>query len=202
MKELKQRKNFVTRKFRLTRNKVFYSIKEKGDLNEVDVQYEYLTKTKMNAQTNKVGWFFFGILFNVVGLSYILMFLGESTYQIGGLTFMIIGLIFLWIWHKTKEYFWKIKLTNDTFMYIHKNIPSDEDVNKFLDELYIFRDKYLIEEYANFPINLTYDQKVQNLNFLKHLEAINKTEYDVRIKKLGKNINKYPGLDFNKISKN
>jgi len=93
----------------------------------------------------------------------------------------IFGLIYFWI---KRENSWKIRLGAGASIYIHKNIPDSQTVDKFIDSLFESRDKYLRQEYMTFDPKLNYDNQYHNLKWLLSSDIISKDEFEAKYDEL------------------
>lgn len=70
--------------------------------------------------------------------------------------------------------------------FLHKNMPSELEVENFIRELMIGRDKFLKKEYGSINNLLLYEGQYNNFNYLKNMEVITETEFEHKIQELNK----------------
>ena len=187
MKELKQYKNFVKREFRITESKLFYNISKFGNGNEIDIPYENLNGEKVNYESGNYIFLAIAILSYLIAIAIqISLYRGVDGEKFAGLFWAGIGTVFLIIHFISRESFWKIRLTNDNYIYIHKNIPSNSATDQFLSDLMKCRNEFLKENYAIIDENLSYEGQLNNFKWLKSINAISKEEFDQKYDELKK----------------
>lgn len=59
-----------------------------------------------------------------------------------------------------------------------KNTPNQNFVDEFISTLFLERDNYLRERYLSLDPNLNYETQVNDLRWLRNVEAISKDEFD------------------------
>ena len=105
----------------------------------------------------------------------------------------------LTVYFFSKKDYWKIKLSNNSHLYIHKKIPSEEKTNQFLSDLIDTRNIYLRENYAYIDENLNYENQLSNFRWLKSINAITKEEFDQKYAELKKTVKPdKPNIGFGK----
>ena len=77
-----------------------------------------------------------------------------------------------------RENSWKIRLYNNSYLYIFKNVPDKNVTDGFIETLFAERDKFLKEIYLSLDQNLSYNTQINDLKWLRNVEAISKEEFD------------------------
>ena len=190
MKTFKQKKFFTKREFKISESKLYFNISKFGDGNEVDIPYENLDGDKVSFKSTNGFALTVAILFYVVGTA---TFISSYLYSDNGdpylaIFWLSIGTVMLVVYFATKKEFWKVKLSNNSYVYVHKKIPSEEKTNEFLDELIKTRNLYLRENYAIIDENLNYENQLSNFRWLKSISAITKEEFDQKYEELKKTV--------------
>ncbi|PQJ76029.1 hypothetical protein [Polaribacter gangjinensis] len=200
MRELIQNKNFVKRELRITDSKLFYTISKFGNGNEIDIPFENLNGEKVSQKsTNNILLMAAGVFFLIAIATQISLFRGGTGEKFAGLIWAGIGVAFLVIYYLSKQDFWKIRLTNDSYIYIHKNIPSKTATDQFLSELMKSRNEFLKENYAIVDENLSYESQLNNFKWLKSIDAISKDEFEQKYTELKQSIKQEkPNIGFGK----
>ena len=200
MKELKQNKNFVKRELRITDSKLFYNVSKFGNGNEVDIPFENLNGEKVSHKsTNHTLLIIAGVIFLIAIAIQISLYRGGTGEKFAGLFWAGIGTVFLVIYFLSRQNFWKIRLTNDSYIYIHKNIPSKSATDQFLSELMKSRNEFLKENYAIVDENLSYESQLNNFKWLKSIDAITKEEFDLKYAELKQSVKpEKPNIGFGK----
>lgn len=200
MKELKQNKNFVKRELRITDSKLFYNVSKFGNGNEVDIPFENLNGEKTSHKsTNRTLLIIAGVIYLIAIAIQIGLYRGGNGEKFAGLFWAGIGTIFFVIYFLSRQNFWKIRLTNDSYIYIHKSIPSKSATDQFLSELMKSRNEFLKENYAIVDENLSYESQLNNFKWLKSINAISKEEFDQKYAELKQSVKpEKPNIGFGK----
>ncbi|SDF25593.1 hypothetical protein [Ulvibacter litoralis] len=189
MNELRQSKNFAKRELRLTESKLFYNYSKFGNSNEIDIPFENIEGEKVtHKKSNNVIIFFSAIVYAVS----IALFVGQMRNGTGEefawLFWAVIATIILAFYWLTRENFWKIKLSDSNYLYIHKNIPNKEVPEQFIENLMKARNQYLQENYSLIDENLDYKSQLSNFKWLKSIGAISKSEFDDKYAELKRTV--------------
>jgi len=200
MRELIQNKNFVKRKLRITDSKLFHTVSKFGNGNEVDIPFENLNGEKVSQKsTNNIFLMIAGVIFLIAIATQISLYRGGTGEKFAGLFWAGFGVVFLVIYFLSKQNFWKIRLTNESYIYIHKNIPNKSATDQFLSELMKSRNEFLKENYAIVDENLSYESQLNNFKWLKSIDAISKDEFDKKYAELKKSVKQEkPNIGFGK----
>ena len=94
-----------------------------------------------------------------------------------GTLFLIMALLF-------REHFWKINTSNNQFIKIYKKIPSEIEVDNFIENLFIKRNIYLNENYGKINSNLNYEKQHDNFLWLKKMHVISESEFAEKLQQL------------------
>ena len=187
MDAIKQKKNFTNRELKIKENKVFYKFGKFGNENEMVIPFENISGEKVSNETGRTGLLIGGIITIVISIGLIVLrFFEEDIEKYAELFWLIIGFVLLSIYYITKEKFWKIKLRNDDYIYLHKSIPNQKSVDDFISVMIEKRDKYLVANYGQINKNLDYENQYQNWKWLLNINAINKKEFEQKEDELNK----------------
>ncbi|MCW5518809.1 hypothetical protein J1N09_03100 [Aureitalea sp. L0-47] len=183
MKELIQKKNFITREYRLGESKLFFYKISYGNGDEMDIPYENIDGEKVRANNNSyitlllgIGGLLFGVLLLLLG-----MFVENLQTGYLGIVSLLFGIPVIGYYWLTKEKLWKIKLSNGTYLHFHQSIPSPITVEEFINELITTRDKYLLDNYGTIDKNLGYEEQLSNFKWLKSIRVISNNEFDNKV---------------------
>ena len=100
------------------------------------------------------------------------------------IVFSLVG-IFAFIYFIMKsENSWKIRLRSGASIYVHKNIPSKESVDEFVEHLFTTKNQYLRNTYLNLDRNLSYENQYSNLKWLMSSEIITHDEFEAKYSEL------------------
>ncbi|WP_264565045.1 hypothetical protein [Flavobacterium sp. N3904] len=182
--ELHQKRFFTIRKIIIHENKVFYKSSKFGNESEINIPFEELTNFK---ESHIISNFYVSLisatllLFSLVSIIYRSdKDFDPDIWKFWTLSF-IVGAIFYFI---TRENLWKIKVQNNTYLFIFKNVPDKDEVNSFIQSLFDTRNKYLRETYSELNRNVSYEKQLNNLQWLKKIEAIKKVEFEKKREEL------------------
>ena len=190
MNKLKQKKNFVKREFRFTDSKLFYNVSKFGNENEIDIPFENINGEKVSYKSANSTTLVISIsIFLIAALVEISYLKSENGANSTPLFFAGIAAIFLILYILNRNDFWKIRLVDDSYLYIHKSIPSPLVADQFIEGLMEARNEYLRENYATVDENLPYESQLNNLKWLKSLSAISKDEFEVKYIELKRVVN-------------
>lgn len=200
MKQLRQNKNFVKRELRFTDSKLFYNISKFGNGNEFDIPFENLDGEKVSHKSINHTLLIIAIIIYLITIIVQLSLYREGKEEIlVGLLWAGLGTIFLVLYFLSRQNLWKIRLANDNFIYIHKNVPSKSVTDQFLSELMKSRNEFLKENYATVDENLSYESQLNNLKWLKSINAISKEEFDQKYTELKHSVKpEKPNIGFGK----
>ncbi len=190
MKTFEQRKLFTKSEYKITETKLYYNVTKFGDANEIDIPYENIDGDKVTFKSSNGFALFATLLLYVVGImthinsySY-----GDNRDPYFSLVWFGLGTIMLIVYILSRKNFWKLKLNNNSYLYIHKNIPNEIKTNQFLEDLINSRNLYLRENYAQIDENLNYEHQLSNFRWLKSINAISKEEFDSMYDELKKTV--------------
>ena len=189
MNQLIQRKGFDLREFRFTDTKLYYNQGRFGSANEIDIPFENIDGERVSFSTSRTWLIALGCGFLVLG---ILSMIFASTFLE---PFAVIALVFVFaalcvvLYFRSRRTFWKLKLKSEDFIYLYKDIPSRQETEDFLKDLTKARNNYLRENYLQIDENMDYEQQYYNLRWLLAVEAISKTEFDVKYDELKQTVN-------------
>jgi hypothetical protein len=191
MEELLQEKNFTQRRIRITPRELLYEESRWGKVNEIPIPFECVTKSITNQQVVNNYWLVIGLFFAYLGMLFLYgaffdkekdLTQGESL-MTSLVMFMIAG-AFGGLYQYTKEEFWKLRLTNGTYLFILKNMPSEEEVDEFIETIYARRDEYLIPVLGEINPRVNYETQLENLKYLQYLQVWEEKEYTAAKEKL------------------
>lgn len=182
--ELHQRRFFTIRKIKIYENKVFYKSSKFGNESEINIPFEELTIFK---ESHILSNFYVSLISGVLLFISIIsiIYRNDKDFDPDIWKFWTIAFIVsAFFYFVTRENLWKIKVQNNTYLFIFKNVPDKEEVNSFIDSLFDARNKYLRETYSELNRNVSYETQLQNLQWLKKIEAIQKVEFEKKREEL------------------
>lgn len=182
--ELHQRRFFTIRKIKIYENKVFYKSSKFGNESEINIPFEELTIFK---ESHILSNFYVSLISGVLLFISLISIIYRNdkdfdpdVWKFWTIAFIVSAFFYL----VTRENLWKIKVQNNTYLFIFKNVPDKEEVNSFIDSLFDARNKYLRETYSELNRNVSYETQLQNLQWLKKIEAIQKVEFEKKREEL------------------
>lgn len=200
MRELKQTKNFVRRELRLTDSKLFYNISKFGNGNEVDIPFENINGDMVSYKSANHTLLIIAALIYLIAIAVqVSIYRGVNDDKSAGLIWAGLATIFLVLFFLSRQNFWKLRLANDSYIFVHKNIPSKLATDRFLEQLMKSRNDYLKENYFIIDENLSYEYQLNNLKWLKSINAITKEEFDQKYSELKQTVKPdKPNIGFTK----
>lgn len=178
MQEIKQRRLFTKREYNILENKLHYKTSYIGGESEGVVSFENLSKEKTTHKTtNNIILALSLFILVLAGMSFSYRNDKDSDPEMW-IAFTILGIVLLAIYFFMNENSWKIRTHNNGYLFLFKNSPNANVVNEFISKLFIERDKYLKEQYLSLDPNLSYETQVNDLKWLRNVEAISKKEFD------------------------
>ncbi|GER58436.1 hypothetical protein ULMA_05440 [Patiriisocius marinus] len=190
MEELRQTKNFTKRDYRLSENKLFYNHSKFGNSNEIDIPFENIEGEKVSHKISNNNTLFFSVLVYIVAIALFISKINNGgDDQSVSLFWAVIATIILAFYWFNRDDFWKIKLTDNNYLYIHKNIPNKEIPENFINSLISKRNEYLKENYLIIDENLDYQSQLSNFKWLKSIGAISKIEFEEKYLELKATVN-------------
>lgn len=155
MSELTQRRFFTRRDFRIGERKLFYNHSEWGNSNEVDIPFENIDGEKVSFRKANNLLLGASIMVFLVSMSLLYGYITNGNGErFAWLFWLVISVSIFFFYWNSRQSFWKIKLANNSYVYIHKNIPSKETANKFIEDLINSRNDFLLSTYGNIDENL------------------------------------------------
>lgn len=178
MQTIKQQRFFSKKEYTILDTRLHYKTSYIGGQSEGIVAFEDISKEKItNKSTNPIilliSLFFFGL----AGLSFTWRN-DKDVEPYMWIAHAFMAVVLLTIYVVMRENSWKIKTYNKGYLYLFKNKPNENVVNEFIATLFSERDNYLKQTYLNLDPNLSYETQVNDLKWLRNVEAITKEEFD------------------------
>lgn len=185
MHTLKQKPLFKkNREYRILETKLFFRESKVEGEHEFNIQYEDIASEKTSYKSaNGIFLVFSAVMYVLSVITFAIR--NEPDVEASAWAILVIlATVLLVVYFYNRENSWKIKLSNNNYIFFHKNSPDADTVEKFIDELFRARNKYLCETYMRFDENLNYETQVNDLKWLKRVEAISKAEFDEKYSEL------------------
>lgn len=181
MKSLKQRNLFSKREFRIADSKLFYKISEFGNEKESTIPFENLEVEPVSYKNYNYPLLAISLVFYIMAYSLFSNWLeGKAATVLGGPILAIVASGFLGYFWFGRENYWQVRCFENQNISILKDKPSKKKVNDFISELRLSRNIYLKETYANIDENLSYENQLSSLKWLRSLNALSKEEFDLK----------------------
>lgn len=94
------------------------------------------------------------------------------------IAFVLPGIVLFAVYVFMNENSWRIRTNSNGFLFLLKKSPNENTVNEFILKLFAERDKYLREQYLSLDPNLSYETQLNDLKWLKNVEAISNEEFN------------------------
>ncbi|MDI1255429.1 MAG: hypothetical protein PSV16_04950, partial [Flavobacterium sp.] len=184
MLTFKQNKIFNKREFAIMDTMFNFKVSKLSSEKEINIRFENLTNDKSTYRNENLILICVSILCSFVSIiSYNFRNdKGMDTEMWEVFAFIAIG--FFIAFFITRQNSWKIKLSNNNYIFIYKNIPNKEAADQFVENLFSSRNKYLRENYFVIDENLSYENQLNDLKWLRNIEVISKTEFDDKYSEL------------------
>jgi len=185
MNTLSQKKKYEKREFKLMNSKLYHNIIKNGNENEVDIPYENIEGDKLSYKTINNAILIISIVLYVIAIgTFIAKFIIKDVEPFAYVIWFALATLLLIPYWNSKRNYWKIKLSDNNSIYFHKNIPDEQTVNKFLENLIIKRNNYLIKNYGEIDENLDYKSQLENLKWLRNISVITEEHFEIKHKEL------------------
>lgn len=182
MKELKQKRFFSTREFKILRNSVFVKTKSWTDIYEYDVPFENigLRILKKTDRGPKIALLFFGML--TILMTYFSIeswFAGEPANKFG----LIIALAVIFLGFSIGAF---LSLKNTVICIIggqqiiqfYANSPSEESVQNFIDNIFQIKKEKIKVQVLTMQQQVSEEIFKQQLEWLIENDVIDQKEYE------------------------
>jgi hypothetical protein len=177
MTTFKQTRFFITREFEITESHLNYRVSKYGNETELKIPFENI-REKTSFRNTSIELLFASAICGLLALMFILVGLEDKEGEIimtlfFGLT--SISLLAYFIIGRVNQ--WRIRLSNNQYVILNKNIPSQSQTDDFINYLYTAQRNYLRVNYLIIDARLNYENQLETLKWLKTLNAISQEEY-------------------------
>lgn len=182
--QLEQKEILRTRIFKITEQELIVSVSKWGTLREVAIPYENITKTILSKKDWDYESLFLGLLSFIFGL---LLLDSENVPSLpSNMEFLAFGVsIFFFVLSMfSRRVYHIIRTQDDSYIHILKRKPSEQEVDTFLEGLFIKRDQHLNREYGGVDINLSYEEQLKNFKKLHKNGVWSREEFEQKCQKL------------------
>ena len=178
MHTIKQRRLFTKREYNILDNKLHYNTSYIGGESEGIITFENLSKEKTTFKSkNSIILLVSVLLFGLAGISF--LFRNDKDVDpFMWIGWTVVATIILTVHIVMSEVSWKIKTFDKGYIYIFKKKPDENSVENFISTLFEERDAYLRKTYLSLDSNLSYENQLNDLKWLRNIEAISKEEFD------------------------
>jgi len=190
MKTFNQQKLFTKNEYKITESKLLYNVSKFGNSNEIVIPYENIDGERVSLKSSNgfslvatIILYSVGIMTHIDSYSY-----GENRNPYYALYWFVLGTIMLIVYYFSRKEIWKLKLSDNSYLFIYKKIPSEEKTNQFLSDLIETRNNYLRENYAIIDENINYENQLSNFRWLKSINAISKKEFEEKYAELKRTV--------------
>ncbi len=177
MKTLKQTKFFITREFEITESHLNFKLNKYGNESELKIPFENL-REKTSFRNLNIQYIFIAGFFGLLACIAFFWKMEDKTIDSGMIFFfssVSFGFLLYFIVGRVNQ--WRIRLSNNQYLYINKTIPSISETDDFITAIYTAQKHYLRTNYLLVDSRLNYENQVETLKWLKSLNAISQEEY-------------------------
>jgi len=179
MKELIQKKTFASKHYKILKGKLQVNIKSTKEQNEWTCSLEELGLKKLyKKQPRFLLNLAVVVCFAIALAAAITYFFFPEQIDAGGFYINTV------LWGFLGLFFMLVPVKNEVYLYggsqdlaFYRNIPNEESVDQFLDELIQATKEYLREKYTKIDKDLAEDIQIENFKWLKDIEVITEQEY-------------------------
>jgi hypothetical protein len=183
MKTLKQKYYLSKKTFELSDRKILIVEKSVFDDTEWEARYNEigLDLVKIKSREGIGNAVLFGGLFIVTSLMTFKAFTDGTDYK---LAFLFFFFCFLWgtiFWWSIQKYFaahFVLRGGQKTLTFFI-NSPDEKTVKNFIDQIRERTKERLKEELAHFDPDLTFEDQLGNLKYLKNIDVIDQNEFEI-----------------------
>ncbi len=193
MEELRQKNLYRGYHLRLGDSQVFYKVSWRGLHSEVSIPYEQLGGVRTShlrgpSPLRQISGF-------CLGLSVVLFLLVINPY--GALKgqwvnfFLLllpsVSVLLIVLFYLMRKRYWKIEVLNQNQeVWFYQRKPGRFQVDKFYERLMEARNSYLFQQYATLEDQLSYEEHLNNLKWLRSIQALDQEKYDILYEELKK----------------
>ena len=184
MNTFKQTKFFITREFEITESHLNYKVIKYGNETELKIPFENL-REKTSFRNINVEFLFISGFFGLLACSSVLWKMEDETVDIGMIFFfgsVSIGFLLYFIIGRVNQ--WRLRLSNNQYVFINKKVPSLSQTENFINNIYEAQKRYLRLNYLIIDSRLNYENQLETLKWLKSLNAISQAEYNQKYEEL------------------
>lgn len=188
MKTEIQQRNFI-RKQKLTFDDLKLNViwKSYGNREELEIPFENILPNKFDIKKNHIFLFIISSVFYLIsGFVYYWRLTGDNVEDFAEVFWFSIATIFLLIALLTREKYWQINISNNTFIKIYKTSPNEYDVNEFITNLFEQRNIYLLSNYGDLNLNADYENQLNKLVWLRKMKVLDDNSYQAKRAELDK----------------
>lgn len=177
MHTIKQRRLFKKIEYNILENKLLYKTSYLGSESEGMVSFENLSKEKTTYRTTNIIILLMSLFFFMLGAMSFSFRNDKDVDSEMWIAFVIFGIVLFAIYAFMNENLWRIRTYSNGFLFLLKKSPNENTVNEFMSKLFTERDKYLREQYLSLDPNLSYETQLNDLKWLRNIEAISNQEF-------------------------
>ncbi|MFC7773659.1 hypothetical protein [Flavobacterium sp. GCM10027622] len=186
MNTFKQSKFFITREFEITETHLNYRVLKYGNETELKIPFENL-REKTSFRNLNIEFLFIAGFFGLLASLSVFWKMEDETIDSGMIFFfgsVSIGFLLYFIIGRVNQ--WRIRLSNNQYVFINKKNPSQSQTEDFINAIYEAQKEYLRSNYLIIDSRLNYENQVETLKWLKSLNAISQEEYKQKYEELRK----------------
>lgn len=178
MYTIKQRRFFTKREYNILDNKLHFKTSYIGGEGESIISFENITKEKTTYKSQNSAILIISLFIYTFALVSFLIRKEKDVDPDMWIACTFIASTLMIVYVIMRENSWKIRLYNNGYLYIFKNIPHKNFTDEFISTLFAELDKYLKEIYLSLDPNLSYNTQINDLKWLRSVEAVSKEEFD------------------------
>ncbi|MEQ9265973.1 MAG: hypothetical protein RLN81_12165 [Balneolaceae bacterium] len=185
MDQILQKRIFTKHEIYLKETKVKYKVSKIGSTNEVTIPFENIEGDVIDFKSSNMVLLYSSIFMLVLSLAILIARIsGGDIGEYAEIVWLTIGIALFIFYLLSRKDLWKIKLIDNNYIYLHKNLPNTDEPKLFIDEMLEHRNQFLKKNYGTLDPNLNYEVQLNKLRWLKSIEVLNQKEFDAKYEEL------------------
>lgn len=179
MNVLIQQRFLVKKEFQIEKDGI--RIKDKS-IGEYQVPFERITRRISKSKMGRKIWLYSAFVFLFLSITVFISGLSSHSNKGGSIFWGILGVACLSVFSYTYKSYRFITCNDGRLILIFDSKPNKEQVDSFLDNLYMTRNEYLKNKYTKVDPDFPIDEQLYKIKWLYEEEIISEDEFN-KIKK-------------------
>lgn len=185
MHTLVQKKFFHKREFEIIESKLRFKESRFGNENEIYIPFENILGSKSSFKKTEPWYILIGLFFSLLMVLNVVWYFEDGDVEVeAAIVWGSVSILFFYLSYKIKENSWRIGLINNESIMMFRSNPTDDEVEKFFNNLIEKRNKYLLDNYGFLDKNLSYERQFNNLEWLRLRNVLTLEEFESKHQQL------------------